>query len=91
MGSAEAIAGLEIAAKYRRFQAAQFSLVLASIAGIVGVMALLLWLRNRRQLMLLWLFLARAFPMATYFQGGISGKASVPRRLCADRAGDRDQ
>jgi hypothetical protein len=67
VGSAEAITGLEIAAKYRRLEDRRFSLAVARIAGIVGVVALLLWLRNRSELMLLWLAMAMIYPTARYF------------------------
>jgi hypothetical protein len=66
VGSAEAVAGLQIAAEYRHLQAGLFSLCLACIAGIVCAVALLLWLRNRNQQMLLWLSPAMAFPVASY-------------------------
>jgi phosphoserine phosphatase RsbU/P len=65
-GSAEAVAGLEIAAKYQRLKAAQLPLWVARLAGVVGVMTLLLWLRNRKQLMLLWLSMAMVYPTARY-------------------------
>ncbi len=67
VGSAEAITGLEIAAKYRRLKDARFSLAVARIACIVGLVALLLWLRNRSELMLLWLAMAMIYPTARYF------------------------
>ncbi len=40
VGSAEAVAGLEIAARYRRSQAVRFSLFVASICGVVGFLSL---------------------------------------------------
>jgi hypothetical protein len=79
VGSAEAVAGLQIAAKYRHLQAGLFSLCLACIAGIVGVVALLLWLRNRNQQMLLWLSLAMAFPVASYLL--LETSRAIPFRI----------
>jgi hypothetical protein len=79
VGSAEAAAGLQIAAKYRNLQAGLFSLCLACIAGIVGVVALLLWLRNRNQQMLLWLSLAMAFPVASYLL--LETSRAIPFRI----------
>jgi hypothetical protein len=65
-GSAEAARGLEIAAKYQRLNAAQFPLWVARLAGLVGVVTLLLWLRYRKQLILLWLSMAMVYPTARY-------------------------
>ncbi len=65
-GSAEAARGLEIAAKYERLNAAQLPLWVARFAGLVGVVTLLLWLRNRKHLMLLWLSMAMVYPTARY-------------------------
>jgi hypothetical protein len=67
VGSAEAVAGVDAAAKYRRLRASRFSFVLAGVAGMVGVMALLLWLRDPSERMLLWLALAMVYPTANYF------------------------
>jgi hypothetical protein len=63
-GSAQAIENLETAAGYRWLQANQFTLGLSLLSGIAGVLALVAWLRNRERMMLLWLGLAMAFPMA---------------------------
>jgi hypothetical protein len=65
-GSAEAVAGVEIAAKYERLRAAQLPLWVARLATVIGVMALLLWLRNRKHLILLWLSLAMMYTAARY-------------------------
>ena len=65
-GSAEAVAGLDIAAKYERLKAAQLPLWVARLASVLGVMALLLWLRNRKHFILLWLSLAMVYPAARY-------------------------
>src|SRR5262249_13430595 len=66
VGSAEAVTGLQIAAKYQRLKAAQLPLWVARLAAVVGAMALLLWLRNRKHLILLWLSLAMIYPVARY-------------------------
>jgi hypothetical protein len=66
-GSAEAVAGLDIRAKYQRLKASLLPLWVARLAAVVGVMTLLLWLRNRKQLMLLWLSMAMVYPTARYF------------------------
>jgi phosphoserine phosphatase RsbU/P len=65
-GSAEAIAGVEIAAKYQRLRAAQLPLWMAGLATVLGAMALLLWLRNRKHFILLWLSLAMMYMAAGY-------------------------
>ena len=62
-GSAQAIENLVTAARYRWLQANQFTLVLAVLSSIVGVLALLAWLRNRKRMMLLWLALAMVHPL----------------------------
>ena len=62
-GSAQAIENLVTAARYRWLQANQFALVLAVLSSIVGVLALLAWLRNRKRMMLLWLALAMVHPL----------------------------
>jgi drug/metabolite transporter superfamily protein YnfA len=66
VGSAEAVAALETAARYRRSQNARFSLIVASVCGVVGFLSLLLWLRNRKQRMLLWLALVMLLHLAVY-------------------------
>jgi hypothetical protein len=65
-GSADAMASLQLAAKYRRIEEAQFIESVGRISAIVGLMALLLWLRNRKQSMLLWLSLAMIMPFLRY-------------------------
>ena len=62
-GSAQAIESLVTAARYRWLQANQFALVLTVLSSIVGVLALLAWLRNRKRMMLLWLALAMVLPL----------------------------
>jgi Stage II sporulation protein E (SpoIIE) len=57
-GSAQAIENLVTAARYRWLLANQFALGLAVLSSIVGLLALLAWLRDRNRMMLLWLALA---------------------------------
>jgi hypothetical protein len=66
VGSAESIAGLQLAARFRHTQGAEFIETVGRISAIVGLMALLLWLRNRKQTMLLWLSLAMILPFLRY-------------------------
>jgi hypothetical protein len=66
VGSVEAMAAFEIEARYRRTEAAKFSLSVARICAIVGLLALLLFLRNRNQPMLMWLSLSMFMPLMSY-------------------------
>jgi hypothetical protein len=62
-GSAQAIENLVTAARYRWLLANQFALGLTVLSSIVGLLALLAWLRNRKRMMLLWLALAMIHPL----------------------------
>jgi len=64
VGGMEALRNLEAAEAYRRQGRQDFAWTEARISAILGLLALLLWLRNRRQLMLLWLSVALLFPAA---------------------------
>ncbi len=66
VGSAEAMASLQLAARFRRVEQGQFSLSVARICAVGGMMALLLFLRNRKQQMLMWLSLAMIMPLLRY-------------------------
>jgi hypothetical protein len=66
IGSVDAIASLQLAARYRVVQESQLIETVGKISAIVGLMALLLWLRNRKQSMLLWLSLAMIMPFLRY-------------------------
>ncbi len=65
-GSVEAIAGLEVADRYKSFQQRQFFLAVVLLTGILGLLNLLMWLRNRNQMVLLWLALAMFFPLEEF-------------------------
>ena len=62
-GSAQAVENLATADRYGWLQANQFTLGLVLLSSIVGVLALLAWLRDRNRMMLLWLALAMAYPL----------------------------
>jgi len=64
VGSAEAMESLKLKAQYLRVQQFQFSITVARTCAIGGMMALLLFLRNRKQPMLMWLALAMIMPLA---------------------------
>ena len=62
-GSAEAIAGLETAAHYEGLKGIQFPLAVVLVTSILGVLSLLMWWRNRKQTVLLWMSVAMFYPM----------------------------
>ena len=64
IGSTEAMESLLSESLFRRVQQGQFSLSVARTCAVVGLMALMLYLRNRKQTMLLWLSLAMMMPLA---------------------------
>ena len=64
VGSAEATESLQLKAKYDRIQEFHFSLTVTRICAVGGIMAFLLFLRHRRQTMLIWLALAMIMPLA---------------------------
>ncbi len=66
VGSAEAMASLQRDAVFRRIEQSQFTLSVARFCAVVGLMALLLYLRNRKEHMLMWLSLAMVMPLARY-------------------------
>jgi hypothetical protein len=68
-GSLEAVQGLATEARSRSLQRAQLNVFVARVSALVALMALLMWLRNRKersQRMLLWLAMAMAFPLALH-------------------------
>ncbi len=65
-GSAEAMASMQRESVFRRVQQAQFSLSVARFCAVVGFMSFLLYLRNRKQKMLVWLSLAMMIPLTRY-------------------------
>jgi hypothetical protein len=64
VGSAEGVAGVVTAARYRWLQNNLYSLALTLVSTIVAVVALLAWLRHRDRMMLLWLALSMFYPLA---------------------------
>jgi hypothetical protein len=64
LGSMEALRSREEARLYRLQRADSFATTEMRISAVLGLLALLLWLRNRRQPVLLWLSIALLFPAA---------------------------
>jgi Stage II sporulation protein E (SpoIIE) len=63
LGSAEAIAGLKATAEYRWLKSRQYPRGLTLLCTVMSFMALVAWLRNRRQWMLFWLALYMVRPL----------------------------
>ncbi|MDQ1450813.1 MAG: phosphoserine phosphatase RsbU/P [Acidobacteriaceae bacterium] len=63
LGSAEAIAGLKAAAEYHWLKGRQYARGLTLLCTVISLMALVAWLRNRRQWMLFWLALYTLRPL----------------------------
>jgi hypothetical protein len=66
LGSMESLRNLEEARLYRQQQAGEFASTERRISAVLGLFALMLWLRNRRQLVPLWLGIALLFPAAEH-------------------------
>ncbi len=66
VGSLEAVQGLAIEARFQLSERSQLNLGVARVSALVAAMALLFWLGNRKQRMLLWLAMAMAFPLELY-------------------------
>ena len=66
VGSLEAMESLKLNVRYQRMQEFHFSLTVTCICAVGGMMALLLFLRDRKQFMLAWLALAMIMPLARY-------------------------
>ncbi len=64
LGSAAALAARDAVIWYRWLESDLYGLGLALIAGIVALLALAAWLRDRKQWMLLWLALYTVHPLA---------------------------
>jgi len=64
LGSTEAIAGLEAAARYGWLRGILYQLIVALFAALISLLALLAWFRDRRQWMLFWLALYMIHPLA---------------------------
>jgi hypothetical protein len=63
LGSAETIAGLKAATEYKWLKSRQYPRGLTLLCLVISVMALVAWLRNRRQWMLFWLALYMVRPL----------------------------
>lgn len=76
LGSAHALADRDRAVWYTWLRSNLWQLGLGLLAGIVSLLALLAWLRHRRQPMLLWLALYSIHPLALLPYIGIPGLLS---------------
>jgi hypothetical protein len=56
-GTSEAVAALQAADEYRWLTGDQFTITVARVSAIGGLLALLFWLRNRQRTVLIWLAL----------------------------------
>ena len=68
-GTSEAVAALQAADDYRRFRGKEFSISVARISAIGGLLALLFWLRNRQRTVLIWLALVMFDPIEMFYVG----------------------
>jgi len=80
-GSMEAVTGLGMAASNRWILGNQFNLLVVVLSSIIGVLALLTWLRNRERTMLFWLALAMFSPGELFFTGGGGIPGLTPFRV----------
>jgi hypothetical protein len=71
LGSAEAIAGLRTVAANNWLRSQQYAFSIALLSSVVSLLALLAWLRDRRQWMLFWLAAYMARPLALLLSTGI--------------------
>lgn len=67
VGSPEAIAALKSASDYQWLRGHQFQFGLNSLYALVAALGLLVWLRNRRQWILVWMALFSIAPIAIFF------------------------
>lgn len=65
-GSPWGLRGVAMTARYERLRKGLLDICVACVCLVVGMLALLIWLRNRGQRMLLWLALAMIFQAARY-------------------------
>lgn len=78
IGSQEAITGLETTTHFAWLKGNLYQIVTACVAGVVAVLALLAWLRNRSRWMLFWLALYTAHPVLLFPL--VSGQWMMPFR-----------
>ncbi|HEX4310498.1 MAG TPA: SpoIIE family protein phosphatase [Acidobacteriaceae bacterium] len=65
-GSQQAVAGLATITHFQWLKSNLYQIVTASVAGVVALLALLAWLRNRSRWMLFWLALYTAHPVLLF-------------------------
>jgi hypothetical protein len=68
-GTSEAVAALQAADDYRRIRGQEFTITVARISAIGGLLALLFWLRNRHRTVLIWLALVMFDPIEMFYVG----------------------
>ena len=66
VGDSAALDGLQSVAQLNWLKSVQWQWAVDLLSGIVGVLAFLAWLRNRRRRMLLWLAVAMIFPVTIF-------------------------
>lgn len=71
VGSPEAITALKSTSDYRWLRSRQFQFGLNSLYALVAALSLLVWLRNRRQWLLVWLALFSLAPIVNFFLLGM--------------------
>ena len=71
-GNLEAVEALIDRAAYNNLQGHLFEIAVQLISGLVGLLALFAWLRNRQRRMLGWLALAMVFPVYRMIMFGLS-------------------
>jgi hypothetical protein len=76
VGTSEAVAALQAADKYRLLASKQFTISVARVSAIGGLLALLFWLRNRRRAVLIWLALIMFAPLEMLYFAEIHGALS---------------
>jgi hypothetical protein len=75
-GTSEAVAALHAADQYQWLRSDEFSITVARISAIAGLLGLLFWLRNRRRTVLIWLALAMFFPLEMSYLTAVQGALS---------------
>jgi hypothetical protein len=73
VGTAEAVAALKDADRYQWLRDSQFSLAVILMTTVAGILALLLWLRNRGRTMLLCLAIVLLYPAAGFCLVNVPG------------------
>ena len=70
-GTSEAVAALQAADEYRWLTGDQFTITVARVSAIGGLLALLFWLRNRQRTVLIWLALVMFDPLEMFYIGSM--------------------